>query len=169
MSHSTPINQLPRNDDVDDAETSNLVNNILAEIEQSEHMQQPGSQMPPFSGGYPPQPPMREGLEMPPMQPGYYQNQMGPPQHQQQSQQVMQPPEPLKKDWSKLMMEHGKEPFLIFVLVFLIQMKFATKMIGQYIPKSFNFDSGSMTWFGVAMKALLVALIVFLVKFLKLI
>lgn len=167
MSHSTPISQLPRFEESQDLEESRTINNILNEIEQTERkMQQPMNyqQQPPVYnpnvGGQPipPQPPMRPGDSMPP---GLPPNPCAP-----EPEVNLSPP---KKSWSDFAMQHGKEPLIIFVLVFLIQMKFVTKIIGNYIPKSFDFNTGSMTWFGVAVKALLVALIIFLIKFLKLI
>lgn len=155
MSKSTPINQLPRNEE-QDPETQEMVHQVLNEIQDQEN-QEPFGIPPQPQGPLPPQGPQG------PMMPQPIQSVQGPPtnnfpqpgmpQGQPQGQEpfnshpydgprVMHgppqiPPEMFEmppQSWTDMLLAEGKEPMLIAGLFIMLNMGQVDALIGKYVP-----------------------------------
>jgi len=66
-------------------------------------------------------------------------------------------PEPESESWNQKVQQTVKGPFIIFLIAFLISLPHVTRMLTHFIPRLLQ-ESGQLNLYGVAVKALMIAL-----------
>jgi hypothetical protein len=100
--------------------------------------------------------------QIPPEQQGRYMQESQHPMVYNMPQEPMYEPEPLS--WTQRIQEGVKAPFIVFLIVLIINLPQVTRMMTHFIPKLLQ-ESGQLNLYGVAFKAVIVAMLYSMVTY----